>query len=183
MQYRRPLLHDFEKMIALQNNNLVSALSKVHQSDGFLSASLTAEQFQEMDKDLCVIVCDDLEKICGYLCVSSVDYNKKIPLVAAMIERFSTIEFQGKPLSAYQSFISGPVCVDRAHRGQGIFINLYQHLMLVLRQEHPELELATTLIANENPRSIHAHKKLGMETVGEFKFNNKDFSILVMPVE
>lgn len=181
MEYRRPIANDFEQMVELQNKNLVSTLEQSDKADGFLSAAFSAEQFHDMDKDLCVVVCTHMHKVCGYLCATSIEYNETVPLVATMLKRYSEIHYQGKTLAEYQSAICGPLCIDKEFRGQNILLHLYNYLSQFLRIEHKNLELLITCIANDNGRSINANKKLGAELVGEFEFNKNPFSILVYP--
>lgn len=183
MQYRRPQANDFQQMAELNNKNMISALNEAEKADGFLSASFTAEQFKMMDTDLCSVVCVDADKVCGYVCASSIEFNKNIPLVAAMIDQFPHITYQGKPLTAFKSFIYGPVCIDKAYRGKGILENLFKTMLEILAKDAPHLELLTVLIATENQRSINAHKKLGIEPVGEFKFKQKNYLALVFPTK
>lgn len=183
MEYKRPVADDFEQMVALQNKNLVSVLNPADKSDGFLSASFTSEQFKIMDNDLCVVICTDKNKVCGYICATSVEFNKQIPIVATMLEQLPFIIYQNKPLSAYNHAIPGPVCIDKDYRGQGILFNLYTEMKFYLLKEHKELELFTVLIASENQRSVNAHKKLGMEVVGQYTFNGTIFWILVLPIK
>ncbi len=175
MQFRRPLPTDFAQMVNLQNQNLATQLSPEDRVNGFLSASLSVEQFQAIDQDLCVVVCSDSNHVCAYACASSIEYNKSIPLVEAMIQQLSMLSYQGKPLTDYHSFIYGPVCIDQAHRGQGILAPLLETLLNALP---PQFDLLLTLISKDNLRSIHAHQKLGIEKVGEFEFRGQLFLIL-----
>lgn len=182
MEYKRSNLGDFEQVVALQNKNLVTVLTPSEKVDGFLSEGLSIEQFKSMDKDICVFICKDEQGVCGYICVGSVEYNKNIPLVAAMLDCFPDISYRGKQLSTYNIAISGPVCIDRNYRGQGLFFNLYEKLSEFLLNERPELDLYVVLVSTQNERSINAHKKVGMEIVGTFSFNNNDFLIMVVPI-
>ncbi|PWY55408.1 N-acetyltransferase [Legionella qingyii] len=182
MKYERPLLNDFEQIVVLQNENLISRLSSSEKADGYLSEAFSVEQLKSMDEDICVFVCKDKERVCGYICVNSVEYNKNIPLVASMLDCFPDITYQGKPLSTYNIAISGPVCIDKAYRGQGLFFNLYNKLSEFLLNERPELELYVVLISSQNLRSVNAHKKLGMEDVGAFSFDKNDFLIMAVPI-
>ena len=182
MEYRRPSSSDFDKIVALQNSNLASALKQSEQLDGFLTASFSAQQFQAMDNDLCVVVCTEAEQMIGYACASSVEYNKSIPLIATMLKYFPMITYKNKSLATYHSFIYGPVCIDKGYRGKGILHPLFKKILEFLLHEHQQLELLTTLISIENTRSLNAHEKLSMEIVGQFEFNEKAFCILVFPI-
>lgn len=183
MEYKRPDSEELEQIVVLQNKNLVSALESSEKSDGFLSEAFSMEQFREMDDDLCVLVGKDENTVCAYVCVSSVEYNKNIPIVRAMLDCFPQIIFKGKPLTAYCTAIPGPVCIDKEYRGRGILLQLYKELPAFLLKEHPELDLYAVLISKQNQRSINAHKKLGMEVVGEFAYKKGIFSILVKSID
>lgn len=179
MQYRRALSSDYLGIVALQNKNLRAALTAPEQADGFLSVQFSEEQFQAMNHDLCVIVGVDQKAVRCYACASSLEFNQQVPLIVNMCEDLKKISYQKKRLSDYASFIYGPVCIDKAYRGKGILLNLFQEVLAFLRKEHSYLELLVTLIAKNNLRSLNAHKKLGLEMVGEFSFNENVFSILV----
>ena len=183
MDYRRvEKLEDFQQIVELQNKNLRSTLSDLEQIDGFLSVAFSIEQFQEMNNDLCVMACFDNERICGYLVASSIELNKKFPLVAAMIDCFSEISYKNKLLINYQPFISGPICIDRNYRGRGIFKKLIASVLNFLLQQSDSPGLLTVFVSSDNLRSVNAHKKIGMDVVGEFTFNNQVYLILVMPL-
>ncbi len=182
MEYRRPSSDDFEQMVLLQNKNLVSVLNSSEKADGFLSGAFSAEEFKAMDEDLCVLICSDNKHMCGYLCVSSIESNKNVPLVVAMVKCFPHIKYQEKLLKDYNIAIAGPVCIDKEYRGQGILLNLYNTLPQFLVKEHPELDLYAVLISASNQRSVNAHKKLGMKIVGEYEYENNIYLILVSPI-
>jgi hypothetical protein len=183
MEYKRPGSDDFEQMVILQNKNLASTLTSSEKADGFLSEAFSAEKFKAIDDDLCVLICKDKNRMCGYLCVSSIEHNKKVPLVEAMVKRFPHIIYHGKPLTTYNIAIYGPVCIDKDYRGQGILLNLYNALPQFLLKEHSELDLYAVLISSLNQRSVNAHKKLGMEIIGEYEFNKNTFLILAAPIK
>lgn len=183
MKYQRAHSEDFEQIVILQNKYQASSLSSSDKTDGFLSGAFSVEQLKSMDEDIGVFVCKDKDLVRGYLCAGSVKYNKGVPIVAAMLDCFPHINYQGKTLSTYNIAISGPVCIDKDYRGQGLFFSLYHHLTTFLLSERPELELYVVFVSTQNQRSINAHKKLGMEIVGQFSFNKDHFVILAVPIK
>lgn len=183
MEFRRPSRNDFKDMLTLQENNLVTSLNQTERADGFLTACFTEQQFQAMNDDLCVVVCEDAGKIIGYACASSINFNKNVPLVAAMLEQFPHIVYRQKPLSSYRAFIYGPVCIDKDYRGKGILAHLFDQMIQIVRQEKHQFELLTVPISSENERSLNAHQKLGIEIVSQFTFNDKTFCNLVLPIK
>ena len=183
MEYKRAQSEeDFRQIVELQNKNLPRALSAVEIKDGFLSGEFTIEQFQAMNSDLCVMTCFDDDYFCGFLVASSINFNKQFPLPNAMIDCFSKVSYKGKLLTEYKPFISGPGCIDKNYRGKGIFTNLVQTVLNFLAQQPSPPDLRVALVSTENPRSINAQKKIGMDEVGQFEFNNKQLLIFAMSV-
>ena len=83
-------------------------------------------------------------------------------------------------MDAYRSFIYGPVCIHRSHRGRGILIKLYQEL---LRDLGAKYDLGVALISNDNLPSFEAHvRKLGMTRVGDYEFQGEQFNIVAFKV-
>lgn len=179
VEYRRAAQADFEKIVELQDKNLVVNLSDGQKSDGFLSGSFTAEQFSRMNDDLCIAVSCENSELLGFLGASTVDYNRPFGLPSAMIARYPLVSYRGRTLDRWRSYISGPVCVASEQRGKGIFAGLYEQVYRLLPADY---ELTVTLVALANPRSIQAHKKLGLESVDEFDFDGREFTLMVKPV-
>lgn len=67
----------------------------------------------------------------------------------------------------------GPVCIDRAARGQGVLDALYRELV----RQRPDRE-AVLFIRADNPRSLSAHLRLGMREVAGFVLDGEDFIVL-----
>jgi hypothetical protein len=91
-----------------------------------------------------------------------------------MIESYDRMRFEGKPLSEYRSYIYGPVCIDRAHRRNGLLRGLFEAQKQDLAGQ---FEIGVALIARNNPHSFKAHVAgLGMTEVGEFEVNGNKFA-------
>lgn len=67
----------------------------------------------------------------------------------------------------------GPVCIDRAARGQGVLEALYRDLVA----RRPGREAVLFIRAN-NSRSLQAHLRLGMQEVARFVVDGEDFVVL-----
>lgn len=176
MLFRRASGADFEGMVKLQDLNLVSKISDEQKKDGFLSAAFSAAQFESMDNDGCVIVGFENE-VKAFLCASTPMFNLPFPLPSAMIERFASIDFNGKKLSQLQTIITGPVCIVESWRGKGVIEKLYEALY---KELHGQYDAAVVFVSVENPRSIKAHEKLGMSVVDEFSFKEKNYVVMAV---
>lgn len=186
MEFRKASKEDFDQLINLQNENLVSVLSEEQKQDGFLSASFTHEQFAMFNEDLAVIVAVDesgteADAACvqGFLVTSTAELNLSYPLPAAMIARYPQLKYKAQTLDSFKSFVAGPVCVAKSQRGKGIFQGIYSALPSILP---PDYELAVALVSTTNPRSIRAHEKVGMEKIDQFEFGGREFYTLVKTI-
>lgn len=173
---RKATTKDLAGVVALQNRNLVSNLTDDEKKDGFLSGAFTVEQFAEMNQDVGILVGVEEETVIGFICIGSVEFNLPYPLPKALVEEFSRIQFDRRTLSSYECVIAGPVCVAKEKRGTGLFDFMYGQVYKILPAH---INLITTLVSKGNPRSIRAHEKVGMQTVGDFHYQEREFVIMV----
>jgi hypothetical protein len=174
--FRRVRDSDYPALLALQEANLRDNLPVEARAEGFLSARFTREQFAEMDTGGAVVVAQAEDAIAGYLCASTVDFNRRFALLAAMIERYPQLALHGRPLTSFTSFVYGPVCVDRAFRGRGMLRGLFHAL---LHETAVRFEIGVAFVAHDNAHSYAAHVQgLGMQDVGHFDFDGRRYRIL-----
>jgi predicted GNAT superfamily acetyltransferase len=97
-----------------------------------------------------------------------------------MLESYDQAWFQGEPLSAFNSYIYGPVCIARQYRRRGLLRGLYDFQKKDLAGQ---FELGVALISHSNPHSMQAHVEgLGMTKSGEFELNGNSFAILAFRI-
>ncbi len=172
---------DYAQLLALQEANLRDNLPEQDRPQGFLSARFSREQFAEMNASLAVVVAEMDAGVCGYLCGSTVDFNRRFPLLAAMIQHYPVVEFRGRPLDRHASFVCGPVCIDRRFRGKGLLRGLYGALFA---EAAGRFETGVGFIAEDNPHSLAAHVQgIGMTDAGRFDFNQRGYRILAFAVD
>lgn len=180
VKFMRARPQDFPAILKIQSANYIHNLSLEERKEGFLSAEFTHEQIAAMAGDLGIIVASDASAILGYLCGFRREFNHGSPVIARMLETYDRAWFDGKPLSSYRSFIYGPVCVDRAHRGRGLLRGLYEALN---REVAGQFEVGVAFVARDNSHSLRAHVAgLGMVEVGDFEVEGKLYAILAFSV-
>ena len=176
MIYRRISGTDYEQVLALQEANLFANLGDEARRNGYLSARFSAEDFARMDQDVAVVVAADDAALAGYVCASSIDLSRKVPILAAMIERFDELSLHGAALARLRVFISGPVCVAEQYRGSGVLRGLHR---TACAQAAGRYDAGVGFIAKSNPRSHAAHVHgLGMQSIGEFRYNANAYWII-----
>ncbi|MFQ5684882.1 MAG: hypothetical protein ACE5HC_16640 [Candidatus Binatia bacterium] len=181
MDFRRAVSDDFLKILKLQATNFIGNLSTEDLTDGFLSAEFTCRQLEEIANDVALLVASDKGRILGYLCACGCDYYKQFPMLATMIRSFDRILYLGKPLSSYNLFIYGPVCIDKLHRGRGLLRRLYEVLLGELSGKY---EVGAAFVSKDNPHSLAAHVSgLGMANPGGFEFRGRHYDILAFSIE
>jgi hypothetical protein len=173
--FRRAETEDFESLVSLQNLNLASNLSDEQRRDGFLSVRFSAEQFADMNDDLCVVVAVEEKIVKAFLSASTVQFNAPFALPKTMIDRLPQVIYDSKPLSDWFVCIAGPICIDADLRGQGLLKMLYDCFYNIAPVQY---ELATLFVAVDNRRSIRAHEKLGMRIIDEFDFDSRRHVIM-----
>jgi L-amino acid N-acyltransferase YncA len=180
MQIRPAFAADIQPILSIQTANLYANLTEAQRRDGFLSAAFTSEHFAQMMREVAVMVADDAGEVCAYLCAGSLAFHRQFPLLAAMLDRFPRASFLGRPLTAHHTFVYGPVCVARSHRGRGLLRGLYDALR---RQVAGGYDVGVAFVAKDNQRSLAAHSEaLGMTIAGDFVFNGNAYWILAFHV-
>jgi hypothetical protein len=170
---------DIHSILALQNCNLLSNLSEAEQKNGFVTTAFTVAQIEALLADGGVFVAvessadDQSETVIGYALAGSWAYFAQWPIFPFMLARLPALHFEGRAITEANSFQYGPVCVDAAYRGLGVFPRLFETMRLGMCERYP---IGVTFINRLNPHSYYAHtKKLGMTVIDEFEFNGRPY--------
>jgi hypothetical protein len=124
--YRRAKVEDYGAILRLQSANYIANLSAEERKQGFLSAQFSPEQVAEIAEDLGTMIAIVGDDVAGFLCAFRNEFNHGSPVLAKMFESYNGVQFGGKPLSAYKSYVYGPVCVGRDYRQRGLLRGLYE---------------------------------------------------------
>jgi hypothetical protein len=180
MRYARTDGSNYAGILALQEANLFGNLSAEARADGYLSARFSRAQFERMNADVAVVAATQGDRVAGYLCASSVDFNRQFPLLAAMIRCYDDVTFRGRSLAEQNTFVYGPVCVARTDRGSGVLRGMFDELR---REVAGRFDAGACFVAAGNARSLAAHQQgLGMLRVAEFEFQQRGYHILAFDV-
>jgi hypothetical protein len=179
-QFRRAAPEDCPAILRLQSANHIANLSEEGRKEGFLSAEFTPKQVAAMAEDLGTMIAVVENKVAGFLCAFRREFNTGSPVIAKMLDSYDLVKFEGKPLSAYNNYIYGPVCIDREYRRKGLLRGLYEAQR---RDLAGRFEVGVAFVSRDNPHSLHAHVAgLGMTEVGEFEVKGNIYVILAFRV-
>jgi hypothetical protein len=124
--YRRARPEDYPSIIRLQAADYIDNLSEEQRKEGFLSDKFTLEQIAAIGADLGIAIVADGDEVAGSLCAFRREFDHDSPVVAKMLESYDRACFEDKPLSAFNSYIYGPVCIAREYRRRGLLRGLYE---------------------------------------------------------
>ena len=145
------------QILELQAVNLKQALSEEEQNaEGFVTLQHTLPLLKTMQAAAPQIVAIRDDRVVGYALCLIPDLQGAIPELAPM---FHMIREQLGPDIQYR--VMGQICIAKEVRKQGVFRGLYQ----CLRKHCGSLPIITE-VAEENTRSLEAHKAIGFEVLG-----------------
>ena len=174
--FRRATPRDDSAILRLQSANYIGNLSEGERNEGFLSAEFTQEQIAQMVDDLGITVAVESDILAGYLCAFRNKFNHGSPVLAKMFDSYNHVQFEGKPLGAYNTYVYGPVCIDRSYRSRGLLRGLYETQKKDLAGR---FEVGVAFVSRDNPHSLQAHVEgLGMTEVADFQVKDNIYVIL-----
>jgi predicted N-acetyltransferase YhbS len=180
IQYRKATPADFEGILILQHQNLLTTLQEPDLSEGFLSIEFTREQLHKINSELGIFIAAEDKAVVGYLMAETAEFAVGSPLISHMLKRLKDVVFDGVAVSCC-FFVYGPVCIDRRHRGQGILEGLFRVMKETLEADY---DVGIAFVSLSNPRSLQAHTvKLGMRVIDEFEFGGGRYSTLVFKMK
>lgn len=127
-----------------------------------------------------VVACDD-QQVVGFVCAARCDSRSQPPIIKSMVGEFGRLSLQGRRLSSYRTFVYGPVCIDRSHRGRGLLRLLYDALKVEMAGKY---EVGAGFVAEDNGHSLRAHVDgLGMDDVGRFEYGERGYRVVAFRVQ
>jgi hypothetical protein len=169
---------DVEKILKLHNLYQVDSIKEEDKKDGFVTTAFTKEQLTDIiNKEQGIFIAIDNNEVVGYVMSASWQYWSAWPIFAHMIQDLPKLHYLGTTLSINNSYQYGPVCIDKRYRGSGLLAKLFNFALESMQKRYPIL---VTFVNKINPRSYAAHsKKLGLEVIHEFEFNNNTYYEMV----
>jgi predicted GNAT superfamily acetyltransferase len=138
---------DIPGILALPEPNLPD-------SGGSLSVRQNADWFKRTMAEMPLIVARRGGALVGYVVATTLAAQIHIPIVQAMLHKFPA------PPGCY---MYGPVCVAESERGRGLAAAMFEKL-----RAHVPGRPAMTFVRADNLASLRAHRKMGMQELGDF---------------
>lgn len=178
MEYKIAQIKDIEKVLELHSKYQIDSIKQEDKKDGFITTAFTKEQMVDLitlEQGLFIAI--ENEKIVAYVMSASWKFWSRWPMFAFMMEDLPNLEYLDQKLTVQNSYQYGPVCVDKEYRGSGVLEKIFDFARENMAKRFPIL---VTFINKINPRSYEAHtKKLKLEVIKEFSYNNNNYYELV----
>ena len=173
MILRTANLQDIEGVCELQDKYLLVNTPENERQNGFVTTPFTVAQLEEVIALDGLFIAEDEQKIVAYAFAASWEYFAQWAIFPYMVSRLPDIKYGEMSITAQNSFQYGPVCIDMAYRGSGLFPKLFEVMRIAMNKQYP---IGVTFINKINIRSYEAHtKKLKMSVVDEFAFNQNNY--------
>jgi len=178
MELRIANISDIDGILNLHYKYQVDSIKEDDKKDGFVTTAFTKEQLKDIiEQEQGIFIAVDDNTILGYVMSASWQYWSKWPMFAFMIKDLPNLKYLEQILTIDNSYQYGPVCIDKSIRGQGTLEKLFDFALDSMSKRYPIL---VTFVNKINPRSYEAHKrKLGLEVIQEFEFNNNNYYEMV----
>ena len=172
---------DVDGIVDLESRYYVDNLDAAARTKGFISVLHTPQWFAAAtDSGGMHVAATAAGEIAGFIAVTDPpDPNAPDlpPIVRAMLDLAEVIEVNGTPIAAHRWALRGPVCIDEAFRGCGIYSAFNAATREFYRDRY---ELGVVFVAADNPRSLHTTTtKLGARSLAEFEVDSARYRFLV----
>ena len=174
MQLKVAELLDIDDVLELHRQYQVNTIAEEDKKDGFVTTPFTRQELTALiaqEKGLFIARKDG--RVVAYVMAASWEFWSTWPMFAHMIKDLPNLEFHGQTLDTNNSYQYGPICVDKSLRGTGVFEAIFD---FAKGQMAERFDILITFVNKNNPRSYEAHiRKLGLEVIQEFEFNNNHY--------
>ena len=172
---------DFAAILELQARFQLESLAESELEQGFVTTKLDRETLQRMREQKAVWIAktdDDTAAVAAYGCAVEWNFYVDSNFVAAVFARFP-LSLGDQLVTADNSFIYGPACIDERFRGQ----NILSQLIAAIKARYAENRaFGVCFIDARNARSLAAHeRKLGFTRMTTLPFADVIYHMLAFP--
>jgi ribosomal protein S18 acetylase RimI-like enzyme len=168
---------ELEAIRALQEENLKKNLtSEQVETQGFVTAEYSIDFLRTLHAESPSVIAKDKDRVVGYALVVLPSVRHQHELLADLFNAIDRIEYNQRLLRDSKYVVVGQLCVAREYRGLGIVQKMYQYYKDSLAQD---FDYCITDVAENNPRSLQAHKKSGFQIVATLQYGGLDWNIIL----
>lgn len=180
MEIRLATRQNVPAIMALESRHYVGNLDPSEQADGFISILHSQDWFTgAVDSAGVHISTADDGAVTGFIAVTAPPVRMDegtSPIIRATLELAATLDFDGIPIAQQRFAFRGPVLIDRAARGRGVYAAFNE----VARDAYKDrFDLGVLFVAADNARSFHTTTtKLGAKPLATFEVDSTRYHFL-----
>lgn len=153
-------------ILELQQRNLAANLDDAElRSQGFVTVRHTEEDLRKMNSIERHVIAVHNNRVIAYLLAMTPASRHDIPVLVPMFNMIDSIAYHDQPVANAKYIVVGQACVDKSHRGTGVFDKIYNYYARSFRSRY---DYIVTEIDARNTRSLKAHNRVGFRTVKEY---------------
>jgi hypothetical protein len=170
---RLAIYADIENILTLQEKYLFANLNEQQRLEGFVTTPFTEHQIATLIVENGAFVAYDQENLVAYTFAAGWEFFAQWPIFPYMVSRLPLLDLESMPITSENSYQYGPICVDKSHRGLGVFEQIFALMQKTMQRRYP---IGVTFINQVNEPSYRAHtKKLKMKVIDKFHFNERNY--------
>ncbi|MGB8404434.1 MAG: GNAT family N-acetyltransferase [Mycobacterium sp.] len=172
---RRSGSADIGAIMALMGRSRGDALSPAQRAEqGFVQGSMNAEMLTRFQQGTGVFLAEEDIRLAGFAMTSRADTAPGgPPKLAADAAKRALGEQQ-------RMFMYGPAAVAPEFQGRGVLTTLLTYLSRELRDR---FDVGVAFVEDANQKSLAVHRHYGMTEVPGFRYQDRDYHVLVFPLE
>jgi hypothetical protein len=167
---------ELHEILQLQEKNLPENLSvDEFRSQGFVTIHHDLHLLNTMHQLAPSVIIKDKDQVIAYALTMLGECSRLVPGLISMFSLLDSCNWQNKSLSKIPYYVMGQVCVEKKHRGRGLFDALYAHHK---KTYSSRFDLLVTQISVRNPRSTKAHERVGFKTIHQHRDKQDEWLVV-----
>jgi RimJ/RimL family protein N-acetyltransferase len=168
---------ELEQILILQRKNLKDEISAEEmRSQGFVTVEHDLAALEQMHALAPSIIAHQGSELVAYALTMPRECRALMPVLVPMFDLFDRLEYQGKPFNDHRYYVMGQICIDKAHRGKGLFELLYLKHRELYQQR---FDFIVTEVSVRNQRSLRAHERVGFQIVHTYRDATDEWAVVL----
>lgn len=167
MDIRLATFDDIEQLHRLERHYLNDELGAEVQSHAFDGQAFGMDELKHLLENGWIVVAKDKQNIVGYVIAGPWSFFQNWPIYRHILKQLSLFSLQGIQLTQDNTCQYGPIWIQKAYRGKGIFEQMVTRLKDVVSARYAFM---LTFIAEDNMISFAAHTNKASMPVLDFYF-------------
>lgn len=159
-----------------QNNHKKNLDQQTQKEEGFVTWLYSFELLKKMHQLSPSVVVGDGEEIVAYALTTLKASRSFHPDLENMFHNLELVQYKNTPLSSFEFYCMGQICIAKEFRGKGLVNTLYQKHKEVYGTQY---DFILTEISTSNYRSIRAHEKIGFQTIYNYRDEMDEWNVVI----